>query len=184
MDLICKCGKGAEVQTFNLSRIKYCMYCGYYEIHDIECDHEYKQILFKLSNGNKQLREYCPKCHQRSPQPLKQNKFKKYPIKNEDSYKSFMDILNEKDKMMMQPLIDQLQNIRQYNFKAGYYEYIKSDQWYELREQILKRDNYICQICGGKAEEVHHLTYKNFKNEYQFELVSLCKRCHKEVYHS
>ena len=78
MDLICKCGKEAEVQTFNLSRIKYCMYCGYYEIHDIECDHEYKQILFKLSNGNKQLREYCPKCHQRSPQPLKQNKFKKY----------------------------------------------------------------------------------------------------------
>jgi 5-methylcytosine-specific restriction endonuclease McrA len=42
----------------------------------------------------------------------------------------------------------------------------------------------MCKICGDKAEQVHHLTYAHVYDEYTFELVSLCKKCHHEKYHS
>jgi 5-methylcytosine-specific restriction endonuclease McrA len=28
--------------------------------------------------------------------------------------------------------------------------------WRKLREQVLRRDGYTCQRCGGRAELVHH----------------------------
>ena len=40
--------------------------------------------------------------------------------------------------------------------KEYYREYLKSDDWKRKRYVVLKRDNWICQYCGGKAEQVHH----------------------------
>lgn len=65
-----------------------------------------------------------------------------------------------------------------------YNEYLKSPHWQKLRESILQRDNYECQICFNPAEQVHHLTYQHRGEEYIFELVSLCEACHLKFYHS
>ena len=52
-----------------------------------------------------------------------------------------------------------------------------------LKNQIRKRDNFTCQICGisekklSKKMDVHHINY-NKKNHNFINLVSLCKRCH------
>jgi hypothetical protein len=56
----------------------------------------------------------------------------------------------------------------------------------ELKEQIRKRDNYICQNCGmteeehlivyGKVLDVHHIDYKK-KNCKENNLITLCKQC-------
>ena len=57
----------------------------------------------------------------------------------------------------------------------------------ELREQIRKRDDYICQECGMIQEEciskynkvlsVHHIDYDK-KNNKSENLISLCVSCH------
>lgn len=61
-----------------------------------------------------------------------------------------------------------------------YNEYMKSINWSIKRGERLAIDNWICQDCGLKAEQVHHITYKRFKREKMEDLVSLCVECHKK----
>ena len=60
-----------------------------------------------------------------------------------------------------------------------------SKTWKNLRKQALIRDHYTCQLCGGRATEVHHLKEVNTVNvgdnahAFDFEnLQSLCHECH------
>lgn len=63
--------------------------------------------------------------------------------------------------------------------------FYNSKQWQQVRDYILKRDRYLCQICGQPAEEVHHiekLTPGNINDPaismHESNLVSLCRDCH------
>ena len=53
----------------------------------------------------------------------------------------------------------------------------------KLKEEIRKRDNFMCQECGKNQEElkrklyIHHIDY-NKKNNSPFNLISLCLSCH------
>ncbi len=61
-------------------------------------------------------------------------------------------------------------------------KYLKTDDWRKRRELVLKRDNYLCQSClDKKATQVHHKSYRYWKNEPLFELVSVCEDCHKII---
>ncbi len=56
----------------------------------------------------------------------------------------------------------------------------------QLKEKIRARDNYECQKCHIKQEElkrkldVHHIDY-NKKNNSEINLISLCLRCHNKT---
>ena len=62
----------------------------------------------------------------------------------------------------------------------------KSKRWKKKRQQILRRDKYLCQDCKryGKrvdATEVHHIKHVDEYPELAFEssnLISLCAACH------
>jgi len=48
----------------------------------------------------------------------------------------------------------------------------------KTRKEILRRDNYTCCICKSREElEVHHKD-KDWKNNCDSNLVTLCKPCH------
>jgi 5-methylcytosine-specific restriction endonuclease McrA len=49
--------------------------------------------------------------------------------------------------------------------------------WGFIKERILKRDKYICSICGCHGFVVHHIDY-NTKNNVEGNLVTVCKHCH------
>ena len=62
----------------------------------------------------------------------------------------------------------------------------------ELRERILKRDNYSCQTCGyspslviiGKRKSLHiHHIDKNRENNSDSNLITLCPSCHSKLHH-
>ena len=60
-----------------------------------------------------------------------------------------------------------------------------STAWKKLRETALRRDRFTCQICGTRAEEVHHkieLTKENIADANVAlnlnNLQSLCHDCH------
>ncbi len=64
-------------------------------------------------------------------------------------------------------------------------KFYNSKEWQKIRENILKRDNYLCQVCGMPAEEIHHkikLTPQNINNPNvsmaEDNLTSLCRDCH------
>jgi 5-methylcytosine-specific restriction endonuclease McrA len=58
-------------------------------------------------------------------------------------------------------------------------DYYKSQEWKRKRKAVFIRDNFLCQDCKiWKAEEVHHLHYRNLFNESLDDLISLCAPCH------
>lgn len=61
----------------------------------------------------------------------------------------------------------------------SYAEYLQSDEWRALREEVLARDNGTCIDCGCRATEVHHRVYPAHIDETEVDqLVSVCRRCH------
>ena len=75
-------------------------------------------------------------------------------------------------------------NIRRKRRKEYYRQYLKTDAWKRKRYVVLKRDNWTCQYCGGKATEVHHKKYarRNIGKEPIKWLVSICRNCHQELH--
>lgn len=66
--------------------------------------------------------------------------------------------------------------------RRDYYrnEYLNSDDWQRKRYVVLKRDNWQCVYCGGRATQVHHKKYAKYnigKEPIEW-LVSVCKSCH------
>ena len=65
-----------------------------------------------------------------------------------------------------------------------YIEYIHSKEWRIICKRIHKRDR-VCQGCGTRDHlDVHHKTYKNFKNESDEELILVCRKCHNTIHAS
>ena len=56
----------------------------------------------------------------------------------------------------------------------------------QLKEQIRKRDNYSCKLCGkqqnGVRLDVHHIDYIKKHNDPS-NLISLCHLCHLKTSH-
>ncbi len=64
---------------------------------------------------------------------------------------------------------------------TDYDEYVNTEWWRQLSDEILKRDLETCQECGAVATVVHHLEYpKLLGNEDPDDLISLCRACHAE----
>ena len=62
----------------------------------------------------------------------------------------------------------------------SYASYIGSPAWRTKRRERLALDKGRCVVCGARAVNVHHLTYRNLGNEdARRELVSVCRVCHK-----
>ena len=74
----------------------------------------------------------------------------------------------------------------------AYNTFLNSTYWKKVRLLVLERDKYKCQNCinlnksyySKKDLEVHHLTYKNHKNELHHldDLTTLCKSCHEYMH--
>lgn len=68
-------------------------------------------------------------------------------------------------------------------FTHGYNIYIVSDEWKAKRALVMKRCGGTCEGCGlAPATDVHHQIYDHFLgDEFLFELLGLCRRCHDRV---
>ena len=77
-----------------------------------------------------------------------------------------------------------------YNWKGGYEnersKFRKSFAGKNFVKQVLKRDNYACQICGSKIRIVaHHKDGYNWCIEKRADIdngVTLCEECHKQFH--
>jgi len=62
--------------------------------------------------------------------------------------------------------------------------------WPSVRDKVLERDNYTCQVCGFKGDswgsnlEVHHIVplHKGGKCLDPENLITLCKKCHRKTF--
>lgn len=61
---------------------------------------------------------------------------------------------------------------------AWYTAYLQSPDWARLRSQVLARDGYKCNGCGGVATQAHHLHYRRVGYELLCDLMAVCEDCH------
>jgi uncharacterized protein YlaI len=62
---------------------------------------------------------------------------------------------------------------------------LEPDEWKKLAQEIRKRDNFTCQLCGKKgATDVHHIIPRRIKIDNNPDnLITLCRSCHSKVEH-
>lgn len=66
-----------------------------------------------------------------------------------------------------------------HDFQSIHKKHLDSEKWKNLRRLIMDRANGICEGClTNPAEEVHHKTYAHLGDEFCFELIALCRKCH------
>lgn len=62
----------------------------------------------------------------------------------------------------------------------------RSSKYKSWKQNVLSRDNYICQRCGSKDNLVaHHIKPFAVNKELRFDInngITLCQNCHKEVH--
>lgn len=66
-----------------------------------------------------------------------------------------------------------------------YSEQLQTWEWYNKREEILKRDNHKCQRCSDPPEQlhVHHKYYEPNLMAWEYPneaLITLCLWCHEK----
>jgi 5-methylcytosine-specific restriction endonuclease McrA len=59
------------------------------------------------------------------------------------------------------------------------------DLYEQLRNQVLRRDGWRCQLCGAMANlEVHHREFRSHSGRDSEEnLITLCTPCHATLHH-
>lgn len=71
------------------------------------------------------------------------------------------------------------------NWFEEHAEYLATIEWDAKRRSVLERDRSRCQAglpgCNGEATQAHHLTYKHWRNEPLFDLISVCIPCHDAI---
>jgi len=91
--------------------------------------------------------------------------------KIEDHYKTLIEV--EKSKI----------NEKIKDFNKWYKKYLSSDDWLKKRDKVLLRAQGICEGCReNEATVVHHTTYEHVGEEFLFELVALCYKCHARIH--
>jgi 5-methylcytosine-specific restriction endonuclease McrA len=58
------------------------------------------------------------------------------------------------------------------------------ESYEQLRQQVLRRDGWRCQVCGAKMNlEVHHRQRRSQSgDDSEQNLVTLCAKCHAKVH--
>lgn len=63
-----------------------------------------------------------------------------------------------------------------------YFDYLQSDWWKKTRDEAIERAGNKCFCCDRPFDlQVHHLTYDHLGFERDYELVVLCKTCHRWI---
>lgn len=75
-------------------------------------------------------------------------------------------------------------NTESWKWYLDYEDYLQSDEWKELREQVMQRDNFRCRICGMGANQAHHHKYpkKGWFNDSCDNCIAICTTCHELVH--
>lgn len=67
--------------------------------------------------------------------------------------------------------------------KSKQYNFYRTRQWQELRQQVLDRDHYICQYCGQpNSKTVDHIVPIEFDESLMASidnLATICRKCHR-----
>lgn len=69
------------------------------------------------------------------------------------------------------------------DFRQRYINYLQTEHWRWLREDVFERWGRVCINCGSNDQvDAHHMVYRNLTDCTPDDLLPLCRRCH-DRYH-
>ena len=179
------CKTEMQISNHGIYIVNQCQTCGNYD--DImPCkDHNMEFVKVMQSDGKFYIKKQCINCGFSRGGGLPKNS-----VKNLDILPIFNQKLYDERRIATNLISTELQdfkntknvNSEKNKFLNEHNKYLQTDTWKKKRLLVLKRDNYLCQSClEDKATEVHHLSYKFWKNEPLFDLISVCNPCHNNI---
>lgn len=171
--------------------INYCKECwNYIGYEDKVCEnHNPVYVKFTHQNNSIHIRKQCMSCGKidsKYYQKESLNNWEAFPMAdlshrklNENiDYTKIQEVFKRYDTKSKEVN----KNVNFNKFLEEHTQYLKTEDWKKRRTLVLKRDNYLCQSClENKATEVHHKSYRYWKNEPLFELISVCNNCHEII---
>lgn len=173
-----------KIEMVRIERGKYIIYqcenCGNFN-NDFECNnHKLEYVKVYHADGSAHIKRQCGNCGCVSNKLIQKHTVKEWPNIPEldeelNDNKERGAITLELSKSRQKVSREEGLNL----FLQAHSKYLKTDEWRKKRELVLKRDKNLCQSCLDRnATEVHHLSYKFWRNEPLFDLISVCKPCH------
>ena len=61
---------------------------------------------------------------------------------------------------------------------------LDSSSYLQLRQQVLQRDSWRCQVCGSKRNlQIHHKQFRSHQGRgEESNLITLCAHCHEHLH--
>lgn len=144
-----------------------------------KCQHRQELCDLVASNGRHMYFYFCLDCGVKLTHFLPYRELTEQQKNSGVSQDIRRAILSEKYKAMLL-----LQDFYRAGWMPAYNAYLNSEHWQELREKVLYRDGFRCQLnlwgCTRAATQVHHLTYERVTREKMSDLTSVCKNCHEQ----
>lgn len=141
----------------------------------MDCTHDKKTITRHYAiNGRLIYYHQCPSCGWSDTKSVSYKHVRKnYNVNNIPLY----------DKKFYEKFCREENQRKKKEWWALYNEYLTTPEWHDLRIKIINRDKNLCQECfSKKANEVHHLHYRNVFKEKLEDLISVCKDCHNKIH--
>lgn len=144
------------------------------------CKHGNSEIRYRLqSNGVRIYKRQCLQCGGQIGNAIK---YADAPV----DAALWDDALQDRSyALYRQRSLARFDQIRQERSEQ-YQLYLQSTDWAAKRELVLLRDNFTCKAvlpgCERTATQAHHLTYQHIFNEPLFDLVAVCRHCHRSLH--
>lgn len=177
-------------------------------IDAVQCLHQRIELgKYKQSHGQYRVRNFCSDCGQSLSSDLKMasidlSKLREFNNCYETSNRKTVSVIASQYRAEIVQLEQELNREKftprdviesdedaledKQDFWDRYTPYLRSQRWHTMRTLVLKRDENICQSClSRKATQVHHLSYRLFKQigySAAFELVAICYECHNKIH--
>lgn len=185
------CDSATENYPIENIIINYCKVCwNYIGYQDESCEnHNPIYVKFPHQNNSIHIRKQCMNCGKIDSQYYQKEALKDWEnfpnadlqhrkLRENIDYTKIQEVFKRYEKKKIE--VNKVENFNK--FLEEHNIYLQTEDWRKRRALVLKRDNYLCQSClDKKATEVHHKSYRYWKNEPLFELVSVCNECHEQI---
>ncbi len=148
----------------------------------LACAHP-QQFTGKTINagGVDVFKRYCRTCGIATTQSLPHRTIEGTTVSLIDAVKreALIDAYTKQRRDALDEIANRAADRTQPDRRADYTAYLNSPEWRELRASVMDRCSGLCEGCRKQpAIDVHHLSYRNLRREFLFELVGLCRACH------
>jgi hypothetical protein len=142
------------------------------------CPHKSTETRRKVfKNGSLHFASQCLTCGDRIGAWISKSKF------NGGTARDWDENLVERFYARRKEMYDAGESSHGEQWWNLYNEYLLSQQWEVKRRLVMLRANNLCEGCRTTmATQVHHCSYAHVGNEFLFELVAICSKCHDRIH--